>query len=56
MKVEYVNYMVLSRETALNTLVKLKTVYSDYTPLVEVLENNIDEYAALQCFYRVSLG
>ena len=56
MKVEYVNYMILTRHNALATLQKLKAVYGDYTPLISVLENNIDEYASLQCFYRVALG
>ena len=55
MKVEYRNYMVITRETALETLQKLKAVYGDYTPLVNVLEDNIDEYASLQCFYRVAM-
>lgn len=55
MKVEYVNYMVITRETALKTLQKLKNIYPTYSKLVNVLENNIDEYASLQCFYRVSL-
>lgn len=54
MKVEYVNYMLMTRETAFKTLQKLKDVYGDYTPLVKVLEDNIDEYASLQCFYRVA--
>jgi len=55
MKVEYINYMMLTRDNALVTLQKLKVVYCDYIPLVNVLENNIDEYASLQCFYRVAL-
>lgn len=55
MKVEYRNYMLLTRENAMKTLQKLKAVYSDYTLLVNVLEDNIDEYASLQCFYRVAL-
>lgn len=55
MRVEYINYMMLPREDAMETLQKLKSVYSDYTPLVNVLEQNIDEYASLQCFYRVAL-
>ena len=55
MKVEYRNYMMLRRENALATLQKLKAVYDDYTPLINVLENNIEEYASLQCFYRVSM-
>jgi DNA-directed RNA polymerase specialized sigma subunit len=55
MKVEYRNYMMLTRENALATLKKLKDVYGDYTPLVNVLENNIDEYASLQSFYRVAM-
>ena len=55
MKVEYRNYMMLTRENALATLQKLKSVYGDYTPLINVLENNIEEYASLQCFYRVSM-
>lgn len=55
MKVEYRNYMMLTRENALATLQKLKAVYDDYTPLVNVLENNIDEYASLQSFYRVAM-
>jgi DNA-directed RNA polymerase specialized sigma subunit len=55
MKVEYRNYMMLTRENALATLQKLKVVYGDYIPLVNVLENNIEEYASLQCFYRVAM-
>jgi hypothetical protein len=55
MKIEYVNYMMLTRENALTTLQKLKAVYGDYTSLVNVLENNIDEYASLQCFYRLAM-
>ena len=55
MKVEYRNYMMLTRDNALVTLQKLKAVYGDYIPLVNVLENNIDEYTSLQCFYRVAL-
>ena len=55
MKVEYRNYMMLTRENALATLQKLKAVYGDYIPLVNVLENNIYEYASLQCFYRVAM-
>ena len=55
MKFEYEKYFFLSRETAFDTLQKLKAVYSDYTPLANVLEQNIDEYASLQCFYQVSL-
>ena len=55
MKVEYKNYMMLSRDNALNTLSKLKTIYGDYVPMVEVLENNINEYGSLQSFYRASI-
>ena len=55
MKVEYKNYMMLSRDNALNTLSKFKTIYGDYIPMVEVLENNINEYGSLQSFYRASI-
>lgn len=56
MKIEYINYMVITRKTALETLQKLKDVYEYYIPLVEILENNIDEYASLQCYYQVALN
>ena len=55
MKVEYKNYMMLSRDNAQQTLDKFKTIYGDYTPMVEVLENNIDEYGSLQSFYLASI-
>lgn len=55
MKVEYVNYMLLSREAALETLGRLRVVYAGYGPLIGVLERHINEYASLQCFYRVSV-
>jgi len=55
MRVEYVNYMLLSRDAAMETLGRLRVVYAGYIPLIEVLERNINGYASLQCFYRVSL-
>jgi len=55
MKAEYKNYMMLSRDNAQQTLDKLKTICGDYIPMVEVLENNIDEYGSLQSFYRASI-
>lgn len=54
MKVEYINYMLITREDAMKTLQKIKAICVEYAPLVDVLENNIHEYASLQCFYRVA--
>ena len=55
MKVEYINFMLITRNAALKTLHKLRIYDESFSPLIEVLENNINDYAALQCFYIVSL-
>lgn len=55
MEVEYKNYMLLHRETCIETLDKLKTVYGHFAPMIEVLEDNINEYGSLQGYYRASL-
>ena len=55
MKVEYINYMFLTREDCLNTLRKLKNAYDKWATLIEVLEENINAYGSLQGFYRASL-
>lgn len=55
MKVEYVNYMMLSKSTCLVTLDRLEERYSEYKSLIDILRNNINEYGSIQAYYRVAL-
>lgn len=55
MKVEYVNYMQLSKRLNLVTLYRLEERYKEYTPLINILKRNIDAYGSMQAYYRVSL-
>jgi len=55
MMVEYKNYFSITRESALKTLRKLRERYNSYDSLISVLENNIDEYSSLECYYILSL-
>jgi hypothetical protein len=56
MKDEYINYMLASREEFSKTLKRFKTMSSEFTPYIKVLENNIDSYGATQAFFRVGRG
>jgi hypothetical protein len=55
MKIEYKNYMLLTRDETIKTLDRLKVIYGSYSELIDVLKTNIHEYGSLQSFYRVSL-
>ena len=55
MKVEYKNYMMVSREAFLNTLDVFESKYPDYKKLSNVLRNNIEDYGAIQAFLIASI-
>jgi len=56
MKDEYVNYMLASKNEFSKTLKHFRKMNTNFTPLVEVLENNIDNYASTQAFFRIGRG
>lgn len=54
MKVEYKNFLSISREDALVTLNRVEEKCIDFKSLIDVLRNNMDEYGSIGVYKNVS--